>query len=287
MKISKTIIKEYLMLLIGCTMLAVCTTMLMVPNNIGSGGVTGIALCLNKLFGAKIGLSSILMNIPLFLFGYKLLGNKFTIRSVIAVIYSSLLMDNIGLIFTFKPMGDSLLASIFCGVLFGVGVAFIFISKGSTGGLDISAKIINNRFKSLQLSTLLMIQDIIVYVLVGIVMGPRSVMYAIIMSYVRSKTMDAIQEGLASSRQCIIICHKHEEIISALQSQLIRGVTILDAVGGFTNENKKFIYIVIQKNQLNALRMIVNKIEPEAFVTISPVNNIFGNFKNMALSLQE
>lgn len=283
---KNSIIMEYSLLIIGSIILAFTTAVFMIPCNIGSGGVTGIALSLNKIFGAKVGLTTMLINAPLFIFGYKLLGKKFTIRSIFVVVITSVLIDNMNKFIAINQFNDTLLASIFCGALFGVGMSFIFIAYGSTGGLDISAKIINNNFKSIQLSTLLLIQDIVVYILVGVVMGPRSVMYAIIMSFVRSKTMDTIQENLASSRQCVIICEESDSIINEIQTRLARGVTVLDAVGGYSSINKKFIYLVIQRNQLSTLKEIVSEIDPTSFVTISPVNNILGNFKNRALTVQ-
>ncbi len=286
MKVFKNIFLEYLLLSAGSLILAFNTYAFMIPCEIGSGGVTGIALCLNKLFGSKVGLMSMILNAPLFIFGYRLLGKKFTIRSVFVVILNSIALDNMHLLFKISPLDDKLLATVFCGVLFGIGLSLIFMAYGSTGGLDISAKIINNKFNSLQLSKLLLIQDIIVYILVGFVMGPRSVMYAIIMSFIRSKTMDAIQEGLASSRQCVIICENSDLIIENIKIKLLRGVTVLDAVGGYSSTSKKFIYLVIQKNQLNVLKQIVSEIEPSSFVTISPVNNILGNYTNRALTVQ-
>lgn len=279
-------VMDYSLLILGSFILAFTTAVFMIPCNIGSGGVTGIALSLNKLFRAKVGLTTILLNIPLFIFGYKLLGKKFTIRSIFVVVITSILIDNMNKFIAISQFNDTLLASVFCGALFGIGMSFIFIAYGSTGGLDISAKIISNNFKSLQLSTLLLIQDVVIYILVGIVMGPRSVMYAIIMSFVRSKTMDTIQDNLASSRQCVIICEKSDSIINEIQTKLIRGVTVLDAVGGYSSINKKFIYVVIQKNQLGTLKEIVSEVDPTSFVTISPVDNILGNFKNRALTVQ-
>lgn len=282
----KSIAMEYFLLALGSAILAFATYAFMIPCSIGSGGVTGVALCLNFLFGYKVGLVTILANIPLFIFGYKLLGRKFTIRSAFSVLVSSVLMDNMDLLFKVSALEDKLLASIFCGVIFGVGLSLIFMAYGSTGGLDISAKIISERFKSIQLSQVLLVQDALTYILVGVIMGPRSVMYAIIMSFVRSKTMDAIQEGLASSRQCVIICENSNLIINEIHKRLDRGVTVLDAVGGYSSNNKKFIYVVIQKNQLNTLRSIVNELEPTSFVTISPVNNIIGNYSSRALTVQ-
>jgi uncharacterized membrane-anchored protein YitT (DUF2179 family) len=124
-----------------------------------------------------------------------------------------------------------------------------------------------------------------VYVFVGIVLGPHSVLYALIMSFIRSKTIDTVQEGIASSRQCIIICNNSEKIIEEVKIELGRGVTVLDAVGGYSHNNKKFIYVVVQKHQLTSLRLIIKNIDPLAFVAVSPVNDILGNYKQTSLSV--
>ncbi|MCM0646985.1 YitT family protein [Clostridium swellfunianum] len=277
----KDLIKEYSLILLGSVILSIAIAAFLLPSQIGSGGVTGIAMVINNIFGIKVGLLTIILNIPLFIFGYKLIGRKFAVRSGFVVVLSSLLIDYFNSIFHFKPIDDILLSSIFCGVLFGVSVYLIFMSYASTGGLDILAKIINSKFKNLQLSNILLVQDFIVYSLIAYVFGPRSVMYALIASFIRTKTIDAIQEGIASSRQCIIICQNSTEMISVINTQLVRGVTVLDAVGGYSNDKKKLIYVVIQRTQLNALRAIVKEIEPNAFVAVSPVNDILGNYRQL------
>ncbi|MDP4143135.1 MAG: YitT family protein [Bacillota bacterium] len=275
----RKIINEICFLLVGSILSSIATAAILIPNNIGSGGITGIALSLNHLFGYKVGLLTILFNIPLFIFGFRLLGKKFAIKSGCIVFISSIMIDFLNTSFKFPPINDMLLSSIFCGALFGVSMSMIFMYGGSTGGTDILAKIINNKFKSIHLSTWLLICDILVYFLVALVLGPRSVMYALIMSFIRSKTMDAMQEGLSSSRQCIIICNKASEINHAISTKLYRGTTMIDAVGGYSNTQKKIIYVVIQKTQLNKLKSVVREIEPNAFVAISHVNDIHGNYR--------
>jgi uncharacterized membrane-anchored protein YitT (DUF2179 family) len=275
----KKIIRDYTFIIIGSIIFSLSISALLVPSKIGVGGVTGIAMSLNKLFDFKIGMLTILINIPLFAFGYKLIGKSFAFKSAFVVVISSLMIDYFNVAVHFKTLDDMLLASIFCGVLFGIGVALIYMGGGSTGGLDILAKIITNKFQNLQFARVLLIQDVIIYLFVSYVFGVRSVMYALIMSFIRTKAIDAIQEGISSSKQCIIICEKAEEIIDAIQTGLVRGVTVLDAVGGYSKVERKFIYVVIQKNQLNTLRNLIKKIEPSAFVTTSEVNDILGNYR--------
>jgi len=274
------ILRDYSMVVIGSILAALTISALLIPCNIGSGGVTGISLCLNHLFGLKIGLVTLLINVPLFIFGFSLLGKQFAFKSGLSVVITSVALDFFNSAFKFKPMEDMLLASIFTGVAFGICFSIIFMFGGSSGGTDILAKIISNRFKTIQLSKLLLVMDAVVYTFVAIVMGPHAVMYAIVCSFVRSKTMDAMQEGLFSSRQCIIICDNSDAITSEIQTQLGRGVTVISATGGYTNNDKKVLYVVIQKGQLGPLRSLVNSVESTAFIAVSPVNDIVGNYRN-------
>lgn len=280
----KKLYKETGLLILGGILFSVYVSVFLVPNQIGTGGLTGISLGLNRLFNVPIGITTLLLNIPLFLFGYNLLGKNFAFKSGFVVVGSSLLIDFINANFNFNPLGDMLTATIFAGVISGVGMALLFMSGSSTGGLDISGKIIRNKFPSLQLTKILLAQDIIIYIFVAFTLGPRSVMYAIIMSFIRSKTMDAVQEGISSSRQCIIICENPDNLIDAITKELGRGVTLLNAQGCYSHTDKKFIYVVIQKVQLNTLKSIVRRIDPNAFVTVSSVNDIQGNFKQKSMS---
>lgn len=283
-----TKIEKTLFLISGTIFYSLYVTLLLTPSKIGTGGILGICLCLNKLFDFKIGLTTILLNIPLFLFGFSLLGKKFAFKSALIVFISSSLIDYIKYIFpdlSLVPVNDKLTASILCGVVSGLGMSLIFMGGGSTGGLDISAKIIKDKFKNIQLSHILLLQDSLVYIFVAMVMGPQSVIYALIMSFIRSKTIDTVQEGIASSRQCIIICNNPQTIIHEINTKLNRGATLLSAEGGFSHEKRNFIYVIIQKHELHELRLIVRNLEPTAFVTVSPVNDIMGNYHTDNLSM--
>ncbi|WMJ80814.1 YitT family protein [Clostridium sp. MB40-C1] len=281
----KKSIKEILLLSVGCLLFSLYICIFLIPNNIGTGGLTGISLGLNYLFKIPVGFSTIILNIPLFIFGYNLLGKKFAFKSALIVLISSFIIDFINSHLTFSALGDVLTATIFCGVLSGIAMALLFMSGASTGGLDISGKIIKNKHPNLSLSKILLVQDIVVYLFLALTLGPRSVMYALIMSFIRSKTIDAVQEGFASSRQCIIICQNPDLIINSIKLQLGRGVTLLNAEGCYSHTNKKFIYVVIQKFQLNTLKNIINDIDPTAFVAVSSVNDIQGNFKQKSFSI--
>lgn len=281
----KKTLREIGFMIMGVLLFSLYVSVFLVPNKIGTGGVTGISLGLNNLFNFPIGICTLLLNIPLFIFGYNFLGRNFVLKSLLVVASSSFIIDFLNFNYSFNPLGDSLTATIFAGVISGLAMSLLFMAGASTGGLDISGKIINNKLKSLELSKILLIQDMIVYIFVATTLGPKSVMYALIMSFIRSKTIDTVQEGVASSRQCIIICENPEKIIEAIEINLGRGVTLLNAEGCYSHTARKFIYVVVQKVQLKALKNIVNTLDPKAFVTVSPVKDIQGNFKQKSLSI--
>ncbi|WP_461206982.1 YitT family protein [Clostridium sp. DL1XJH146] len=280
------ILKNIGMFLVGCLLYSFYMSALLIPNNVGTGGLAGIALTLNHLFNFPVGSLLIILNIPLFIFGYKLIGKKFILKSSIFVILSSILIDLSNKFMYFPATDEKIIATIFAGVISGIAMSLLFMSGASTGGLDISAKMIKNKARNLDLTKILLTQDIIVYILVAFTMGIDSVLYAVIMSFIRTKTIDAIQEGMASSRQCIIISNKADDLVHAIQIKLGRGVTLLNAEGCYTHSTKKFIYVVVQKHQLMPLRKIVSSIDETAFVTVSPVNDILGNFKQKSYSVQ-
>jgi uncharacterized membrane-anchored protein YitT (DUF2179 family) len=282
----KNFMKDLFFIIIGCILYSLYLSVIVLPNGLATGGLAGISIGLNSLFGTKIGVTLILMNIPLFIFGFKLIGKSFALKSAIIVFFSSFLVDLTNNFFHFNALDEKLLASIFAGVVSGVAMSLIFIGGGSTGGMDISGKMIKNKMPTADLAKILLIQDVIVYMFIATVLGINTVMYAVIMSFVKTKTIDAIQEGLASSRQCIIISDYPEDIIHQIQIKLGRGVTRLNAEGTYTNKNKNFIYVVIQKNQLSTLKKIVDSIDPKAFVTVTAVSNVLGNFKQTSYSVQ-
>lgn len=274
----KNVIKEYLIMTIGCILLAASIAVILIPNRIGTGGVTGIATSLNALIGVKVGIAIIVINVPLFFVSYKLIGINFTMKTGFLVVLSSFLIDFLGK-FNVPSLNDMFLSALLCGILMGAGYGLIFMAGGSTGGTDILAKAIKKKFPQIPLSRILLSQDILVYILVGYVFGIKSILYALVMSFARGKTMDIVQEGISSSKQCIIICENHKKVLKEIQFKLSRGVTIVDATGGYLNNEKKLLYVVVQNRELNNLRRIIKEVEPSAFMTVSSVTEILGKYR--------
>ena len=292
MKLSDTIYatekhknaKDVILIIIGTVLFSIYAGILIPVNNIGAGGALGLSLVVNKLTGIKIGTVQFLLNVPLFYIGYRYIGRKFVILTGVVISISSFLINNLPKIITPVNLGDSLVAAIFCGIISGLAMCCLLVAGASTGGTDITGKFISKKM-DFNLPTVFLIQDITVYTIVWIFFDIKYVMYALVMSFVRNQTMRGVQKFFSAYIQCTIICKNPEVMVELINNTLHRGSTIMDVEGGYSHEKKRMIIVVIQQNEMYQLRKLVAKNCPEAFITVSAVNTIVGNFKEHSYRL--
>ena len=292
MKLSDTIYatekhkqaKDVVLIIIGTILFSIYAGLLIPVNNIGAGGALGLSLVANKLTGIKIGTVQFLLNVPLFYIGYRYIGRKFVILTGVVISISSFLINNLPRIVTPVHLGDSLVAAIFCGIISGLAMCCLLVAGASTGGTDITGKFISKKM-DFNLPTVFLIQDITIYIIVWIFFDIKYVMYALVMSFVRNQTMKGVQKFFSAYIQCTIICRNPEVMVEIINNTLHRGSTIMDVEGGYSHEKKRMIIVVIQQNEMHQLRKLVAKNCPDAFITVSAVNTIVGNFKEHSYRL--
>ncbi|WP_314084741.1 YitT family protein [uncultured Gemella sp.] len=292
MKLSDTIYatekhkqtKDVVLIIIGTILFSIYAGLLIPVNNIGAGGALGLSLVANKLTGIKIGTVQFLLNVPLFYIGYRYIGRKFVILTGVVISISSFLINNLPRIITPVHLGDSLVAAIFCGIISGLAMCCLLVAGASTGGTDITGKFISKKM-DLNLPTVFLVQDITIYTIVWIFFDIKYVMYALVMSFVRNQTMRGVQKFFSAYIQCTIICRNPEVMVELINNTLHRGSTIMDVEGGYSHEKKRMIIVVIQQNEMYQLRKLVAKNCPDAFITVSAVNTIVGNFKEHSYRL--
>ena len=292
MKLSDTIYatekhkqtKDVILIIIGTILFSIYAGLLIPVNNIGAGGALGLSLVANKLTGIKIGTVQFLLNVPLFYIGYRYIGRKFVILTGVVISISSFLINNLPRIITPVHLGDSLVAAIFCGIISGLAMCCLLVAGASTGGTDITGKFISKKM-DLNLPTVFLVQDITIYTIVWIFFDIKYVMYALVMSFVRNQTMRGVQKFFSAYIQCTIICRNPEVMVELINNTLHRGSTIMDVEGGYSHEKKRMIIVVIQQNEMYQLRKLVAKNCPDAFITVSAVNTIVGNFKEHSYRL--
>ena len=272
-------LKDYFFITLGCFLYAFAVNYFYVSNHLAEGGVTGIALIIFYLFKTPVGTTYFVINIPLLIVGWKMLGKDFIVKTLYGTAMMSFALD-----FTSGLNGatdDVLLASLYGGFIGGIGLGIIFMSGGSTGGTDIIARIMT-KYRGIPVGRARFILDVVVLSAVAFLFGKEIFMYTLIAAMVLTKTIDFLQEGLDKAKAVTIISRKAEELRVKIMDETGRGVTILDGSGGYTRDSFDIIYCVVSKFQIVKLKRIVRDIDPEAFLTITDVSEVLGEgFKEL------
>lgn len=281
-KVGKRLWKVFLIVL-GSFIFGFAFQAFLFPNNIVSGGLTGIAMILNTFTGWPIGLTVIVMNIPLFLIAWRHFGLDYLIGSLAGMAISSAFVDLFaatGLVLT----NESMLASIIGGAIKGAGLGMVYYYGASTGGIDIVAKFLRVRYSQFNFGTVVLILDVAVITAYALCIGNYdSAMYSIITMFVVTKVIDLLLYGLDTSCVCHIISDKSEDLATAITSgQVHRGVTILEGEGAYSHKEKHVILVVLKRSQIPDLRRTIRDLDQNAFVIVTDTKYVFGRgFENI------
>ncbi|AOQ22734.1 YitT family protein [Neomoorella thermoacetica] len=265
---------DYLGITAGTLVTALGLVLFLVPNRIAAGGVSGLATVLHYVFGWPVGLTMLVLNIPLFLAGLKVLGLEFGLKTLYGTIILSVFTDTLAL-WLHAPTSNTLLASLYGGLLSGVGMGIVFRSGGSTGGTDLAALLFRHYLHISAGMGLLMV-DALVISLAGLVFNVELALYALVALFLTSRAIDAIQEGGGYARAALIISDKAEEIARRVLVELDRGVTGLAGRGYYTRQEREVLLVVVQRAEVSRLKDLVASIDPEAFVIVSNVHEVLG-----------
>ena len=248
------------------------------PNQIGFGGITGVGQIINHFIpGIPIGTAVILLNIPLFLLGWRLLGGHLLVSSLYAMLVSSVFVDLLHLFYTFQPM-EPFLACVFGGVIIGLSLGIIFLQGATTGGTDLIARLLKLKLAWLPMGKLLMLVDLLVIAAVALVFRSiYSALYGVVTLYLSSFVMDQVLYGIDNAKVAYIISPEYKKINDAVIRDMERGVTILNGTGGWSGEDKRVLLVAFKQRQIVALKRTVKEIDPEAFLIVCPAHEVLGN----------
>lgn len=280
-------IREFLMDIVmdfaACTIYALGTQVFNAPSNIAPGGVTGISILINYLFGLPIALLTLVINIPLLILAFCFLGKTFTIKTMKTVLIMTLMLTVVG---QYVPVyeGERILAALFGGVLSGVGAAMVFMRSSTSGGTDIIARLIQKKRPDIAVGRLLLILDVVVLASAAMVYrNIESALFALVGIYARTQILDSILCGLDMGKVLLVVSDKHDEMAREINSHLGRGCTMLDAKGTYTMQSRPMLMCVVRKSQYYDLKKMVNALDPDAFIIAVEANEIIGKgFKHFA-----
>jgi uncharacterized membrane-anchored protein YitT (DUF2179 family) len=269
------IVFEYLGITIGCIFMAISLNAFTVPNKIAPGGVSGLSTVIFYITKIPVGITMLALNIPLFILGIKTLGKGVGIKTLYGTIALSIFVDYILIIPTFTA--DLLLASVYGGIILGLGLGIVFRFGGTTGGTDLAAAIVNKYILGFTLGTILMVIDFFVVLIAGLVFKQAEIsLYSLISLFISIKVMDFVQEGLGYAKAFFIISNHPEEISKVVIEELDRSVTSLSGQGMYTKENREVLLCVVHRAQVNRLKELVHGVDSKAFVILTEVREVLG-----------
>lgn len=270
----------YMMIVLGTGIMGVAIKCIYDPISLVTGGFSGVSIMVKKVTeemiegGVPLWFTNLALNIPVFLIAWKLKGKKFIGRTAVATVLLSVwlyVIPEVDLV-----NGDYILASIFGGVLTGIGLGMIFEANATTGGTDMVSALIQIKLKHYSIAQILQILDGII-VLAGLyVFGLQPTMYAVVAIFIVSKVTDTMVEGMKFSKAAHIITDKQKEVAQAIMTDLDRGVTGLEARGMYSGDKKGMLYCVVSKKEIVALKELVTEIDPAAFVIVGDVREVLG-----------
>lgn len=268
--------------LVGCLIVGVSFSMFTFPNNIVSGGLTGIAQILNLLTGLPVGVMVIVMNVPLFLVAWKQFGLRFIIYSLVGMVGSSLAIDLFALL-NVTLTDDILLAAVYGGLLKGLGYGLIFYTGGTAGGTDILSRMLRRKYAYIQLGTISLALDATVVAAFALIFRRAdAAMYTIITMFVSSRIVNLLLYGSFNSSVCYIITVAPKEIAKVIGEKLRRGATLLKGEGAYSGEERDVVLCAVKRQQIPQLKKIVSDIDGHAFVIVTQSHEVFGkNFQNI------
>ena len=277
--------RDYILIALGALIQAISLRIFFVPANLASGGVSGISQLINHFTGWPIGMMVLIGNVPLFLLGWRYLGGRrFALRTAVAIITYSLLTDLLLKIplFTYYTnilindlKGDIFLNSLYGAIISGIGYGLVYRARGTSGGSDILARILN-KWRGVSMTQSYLVVDTAVILSAGFVFGWKQALYAMITLYVSGLVAETVLEGGGTVRTAMIVTNKPEEVSARVIEELERGVTYLEGRGAYTGNSRPVLYCVVSRAEVATLKTIVNEIDPEAFMVIGVAHEALG-----------
>ncbi|MGD0710009.1 MAG: YitT family protein [Bacteroidales bacterium] len=281
---------SYSLIVIGAFIMAVGFVYFISPHKIVPGGVFGISIVLHHLLGFPIGVTGLVMNIPLTLLGIKILGPRFGVKTVVGFTLASVFIDMLTMIWGEAPLvkDDVLLSSVFGGVLVGIGIGLIFKAKATSGGSDIIAMIFAKYTRMPVGQLMIMIDSCIVIIGLIAFRDWRIPLYSWIVIFITGKVIDTVLQGIDYDKTLFIVTDKYQEIRDKIILDLDRGGTCLNAHGMYKDSERKVIFTNVNRRELAQLQEFINHVDPNAFMTVINASEVLGNgFKSLREKVEQ
>lgn len=272
-KALRTELKNDLLVAVGLILAAAAYRMYLIPNRVVAGGFTGVGQLLNHALGVGVGAVNIALNVPLFLLSMKSMGVRFGVRSLVAMLLLSLLLDHLPLP---PATDDMLLASVYGGAISGIGFGLILRGSATTGGTDMLASLLHRLLPELRVSYGIFLFDGLVIIASAFAFEAQAAMYGLISTFLCNVLVDLVLEGPNSAHSYFIISDDSDAIARKIMNEMDRGVTALEAVGMYSQKRRQVLLCVVNRFETTRLRRIIFEVDPHAFVIANKAHDVLG-----------
>jgi uncharacterized membrane-anchored protein YitT (DUF2179 family) len=274
-------VRSWSLLAAGTALYAFGLQYFIIPNMLMEGGVTGVAVLLNYALDLPVYLTSLIINLPLFFLGWRQLGKQAMINTLAGTLLLSLflwvaeiLVDR-GWLKPFTSDNDFILVVLYAGVTLGTGLGLVFRAGGTTGGVDIIARIVH-RLRGWSMGQIILTLDVLILGISLLFIPKEKVLYTLVSVFIASKIIDFIQEGAYAAKAFTIICHNPDKLAKDIAKELARGVTLLPATGAYSGDQKTVVYCVVSRFEIRKLKSLVRLHDRKAFIVINDVHDVLG-----------
>lgn len=277
-KINKHTLIEICMIALGCAIYGISLDMISVPNKLADGGISGISLILRHFWGINMGLSTLMLNIPLILIGYRFMGKRalaYTIWGTLCLSFFLWFWRSVPIIKQLDLEHDLFLSAISAGLLSGLGLGLVFRYNGTSGGTDIIARVCQIKLGISSGKVLLFCDAVVLFASLSY-LDIKHMLYTLLASFVLSRVMDTVQQGAYTARGLLIISDKYKQIGQMIDLKLERGFTYLNALGGYKQDKKRVIYVVVSPREIATIKQLIRQEDPNAFVSIIEIHEALG-----------
>ena len=272
MIIRRRVILEYTQITLGTAVTAIGINGFYAPNHIADGGVSGLGIILQYLFHVPIWTTLAIVNLPLLWLSHRLWGGRIGLRTIVGTV---LLSVWVGVLHLHALSQNLLLATIYGGILSGVGLGLVFRARGTTGGTDVVARVASHIFP-VSMGQGMMAIDFFVIAGFGVTFSPTQAMYSLIALFISSRAIDLIQEGMAYARAFTIVTRCPDRLSARILKEIGRGVTRIGGQGQYTGESRPILYVVVIRSEVTRLKSLIYEEDPDAFVVVANVHEVVG-----------
>lgn len=266
---------RYSIIIVGITIMSIGVNGFLRQAHLLSGGVAGVSTAINYLSNINVGFITFFINVPIFILGFIFLDKDFLITSLINMILFSVIIGITQDIGNIIPIDDILLQSVYGGILCGIGNGLVFRTKSSLGGTDILGAILKNKL-NIAMKTTSFGTNLAIVSVSSLLFGANLALYTLISMFINAQVMNYIKDALNDEKAVMVFSNNSEPIANEIMDNLVRGVTFLDAEGGYTHEKKKIIYCVVLSREIPKIKEIALKYDDRAFISVNDINEVKG-----------